>query len=143
MTALCSPDPMVLLQVLESDPMMNRRDAVGKGLFSAALAASTFFPSGALADGATEMFPTLPPLPYDYAALEPHIDEATMKFHHDKHYNAYRTNLNKALEGKEKVMLTDLQTGAIKAGAALRNNGGGFYNHGLFFNSLAPAGKGN
>lgn len=85
----------------------------------------------------------LPALPYDYKALEPAIDEATMKFHHDKHFNAYLTNLNKALEGKEAGSIVELQKGAIKAGGAIRNNGGGFYNHGMFFESMtSPATSG-
>ena len=83
----------------------------------------------------------LPPLPYDYKALEPAIDEATMKFHHDKHFNAYLTNLNKAMEGKDAGSIVELQKGAIKAGPAVRNNGGGFYNHGMFFESMTSPGK--
>jgi len=82
----------------------------------------------------------LPKLPYAYDALEPYIDKATMEFHHDKHFNAYMTNLNKALEGKPKPnTLVDVQKTAIKDGVAFRNNGGGFYNHGMFFQNLAPA----
>merc|ERR1711966_612256 len=80
----------------------------------------------------------LPKLPYAYDALEPHIDKATMEFHHDKHFNAYLTNLNKALDGNAQALI-DIQKPAIKDGAAFRNNGGGFYNHGMFFNSLGPA----
>ncbi|KAJ1481759.1 Manganese/iron superoxide dismutase [Baffinella frigidus] len=133
-----APAPMSM--VAENEPLSTtRREAMFSGIFSAALAASTLFPAVAPAEGG--MF-SLPPLPYDYAALEPHIDEATMKFHHDKHFNAYLTNLNKAMDGKPAKDLAAIQTSAIKDGAALRNNGGGFYNHGLFFSSLAPAGKG-
>lgn len=84
---------------------------------------------------------SLPVLPYDYKALEPAIDEATMKFHHDKHFNAYTTNLNKALEGKEASSIVELQKGAIKAGGAIRNNGGGYYNHGMFFESMTSPAK--
>jgi len=80
----------------------------------------------------------LPPLPYDYKSLEPSIDEATMKFHHDKHFNAYTTNLNAALGEKAgSIPIVELQKGAITAGPGIRNNGGGFYNHGLFFEEMS------
>jgi Fe-Mn family superoxide dismutase len=90
----------------------------------------------------------VPPLPYDYAALEPHIDEATMHLHHDKHHQAYVTNANKALEGTEWAdrpvheVLQNLD--AIPEGkrAAVRNNAGGHYNHSLFWTWMSPDGGG-
>lgn len=82
---------------------------------------------------------SLPPLPYPYEALEPHIDAATMKFHHDKHHAAYVANVNKAMAGKPAVSITDLQKEALKTGGGVRNAGGGHYNHGLFWNTLCAA----
>ena len=87
----------------------------------------------------------LPPLPYDYDALEPHIDEMTMRIHHDKHHAGYTKNLNAAIEGTE---LANLSIEAILAkgvGAlptAVRNNGGGFANHSLFWKAMSPSGGG-
>lgn len=88
---------------------------------------------------------TLPPLPYDKAALEPHIDAATMEIHHGRHHNAYVTNLNAALAGKadlESLSIEDLCKNLSKVPAdiqgAVRNNGGGHYNHSLFWNLMAP-----
>jgi len=81
----------------------------------------------------------LPKLPYAYDALEPHIDAMTMEIHHSKHHNAYTTNLNAAvagteLEGKsiEEILM------ACKDKPAVRNNGGGFWNHNLFWEIMAP-----
>jgi Fe-Mn family superoxide dismutase len=81
----------------------------------------------------------LPKLPYAYDALEPHIDAMTMEIHHSKHHNAYTTNLNAAiagteLEGKsiEEILM------ACKDKPAVRNNGGGFWNHNLFWEVMAP-----
>jgi len=79
---------------------------------------------------------SLPPLPYDYGALEPYIDAATMKFHHDFHHQAYINNLNKAMAGKDAATLTSLMSGA-KA-AKLNNAGGGHYNHCLFWTIMGP-----
>ncbi|CAE8598837.1 unnamed protein product [Polarella glacialis] len=84
----------------------------------------------------------LPPLGYAYDALEPSIDKATMEFHHDKHHQTYVTNINKAFEGKTQPSLVDLQKGAIKAGGAARNSGGGVYNHDMFWMEMAPKGQG-
>ncbi|KAG8467577.1 hypothetical protein KFE25_006629 [Diacronema lutheri] len=86
---------------------------------------------------------TLPDLPYDYEALEPYIDAATMRFHHDKHHATYVANVNKALEGKPAKSILELQKDAISAGGAVRNSGGGHYNHALFWEEMGPAtGKG-
>jgi len=86
----------------------------------------------------------LPQLPYDFNALEPHIDAKTMEIHHGKHHNAYVTNLNKALEGSdlEGKTLEELMENISSAPAAVRNNGGGHYNHSLFWTVLSPNGGG-
>lgn len=82
----------------------------------------------------------LPALPYATDALEPHIDKMTMEIHHDKHHQAYVTNLNKALEGKPEAnqSLEDLMKNVDKFPAAVRNNGGGHYNHSLFWEVIGP-----
>lgn len=84
----------------------------------------------------------LPDLQYAFNALEPHIDATTMEIHHDRHHNAYVTNLNKALEGTEgeNLSLEDLMANISKYPAAVRNNGGGHYNHSLFWEILGPNG---
>ncbi len=83
---------------------------------------------------------TLPDLPYDFAALEPHIDAETMEIHHDRHHKAYVDNLNKALEGSgdADLPLEELMSQIDKYPAAVRNNGGGHYNHSLFWTVLGP-----
>ena len=92
---------------------------------------------------------SVPPLPYDYNALEPHIDEATMRLHHDKHHQAYVDNANKALEGTEwadKSVTEVLQNlGSLPSDkqAAVRNNAGGHYNHSLFWEWMAPSAGGS
>ena len=87
---------------------------------------------------------TLPALPYDYDALEPHIDKLTMQIHHDKHHQAYVDNLNKAIAGteNENKSLEDLVKNAGKLSAAIRNNGGGHWNHSFFWEILSPNGGG-
>ena len=84
----------------------------------------------------------LPALPYASDALEPHIDAQTMEIHHGKHHAAYVTNLNKALEGKEAGSLEDICKNISSYPAAVRNNGGGHYNHSLFWTVLGPDGGG-
>lgn len=86
----------------------------------------------------------LPQLPYDFNALEPHIDAKTMEIHHGKHHNAYVTNLNKAVEGSdlEGKSLDELMKNISSASAAVRNNGGGHYNHSLFWTVIGPNGGG-
>ena len=90
----------------------------------------------------------VPPLPYDYAALEPHIDEATMKVHHDKHHQAYVDKANAALEGTEcdgkpiEEVLKNLDALPADKQGPVRNNGGGHYNHSLFWESMSPDGGG-
>jgi superoxide dismutase, Fe-Mn family len=90
----------------------------------------------------------VPALPYDYAALEPHIDEATMRVHHDKHHQAYVDKVNAALEGTdwadrpiEDVIANLSQVPEGKRGP-VRNNGGGHLNHTLFWESMSPSGGG-
>ncbi len=87
---------------------------------------------------------TLPELPYKPDALEPHFDKMTMEIHHGKHHAAYVTNLNKALEGSEHAAksLEELLTAISKLPAAIRNNGGGHWNHSAFWNWLKPNGGG-
>jgi superoxide dismutase, Fe-Mn family len=94
--------------------------------------------------GALRMAFELPKLPYDYKALEPHIDAQTMEIHHSKHHNAYVTNLNKALEGQDYAnkSLEELMGIMSKLPAAVRNNGGGHYNHSLFWQVMKPGGGG-
>src|SRR5439155_8671542 len=83
---------------------------------------------------------TLPPLPYGYDALEPHIDKQTMQIHHDKHHQAYVDNLNKAcLENKIDASLEDIIKNVSKYPAAVRNNGGGHWNHSFFWKLMRPA----
>jgi len=82
----------------------------------------------------------LPELPYAFNALEPHIDARTMEIHHGKHHAAYTTNLNKALEGTEHAekSIEDILANISKHPAGVRNNGGGYYNHNLFWTVMAP-----
>ncbi len=86
----------------------------------------------------------LPKLPYEYAALEPHIDARTMEIHHSKHHNAYVTNLNKAIEGTPLASqsIEEILKNISKVSAAVRNNGGGHYNHSLFWKVMKPGGGG-
>ena len=90
----------------------------------------------------------VPALPYDYGALEPHIDEATMRVHHDKHHQAYVDKANAALEGTEwdgkdiQEVLQSLDSLPADKQSAVRNNGGGHYNHSLFGESMTPDGGG-
>jgi superoxide dismutase, Fe-Mn family len=90
----------------------------------------------------------LPPLPYDYNALEPHIDEETMRVHHDKHHKAYVDNANKALEGTEwadrpiEQILDNLDLMPEDRRTAIRNNAGGHANHSLFWEIMGPDGGG-
>jgi len=91
---------------------------------------------------------TLPPLPYDYAALEPTIDTQTMQIHHDKHHQAYVTNLNAALKDTPQFfdkspveLIKSLDAIPETARAAVRNNGGGHVNHTLFWEIMTPGGS--
>jgi superoxide dismutase, Fe-Mn family len=100
--------------------------------------------------GVTAVAFELPPLPYDYAALEPTIDEATMKLHHDKHHQTYVTNLNGAVEkhpelGKKTAeeLIADLAAIPEDVRGAVRNNGGGHVNHSMFWQIMKPGGGGD
>ena len=90
----------------------------------------------------------VPPLPYDYAALEPHVDEATMRVHHDKHHQAYVDKVSAALEGTEwadkpiEEVVANLSQLPDDKRTPVRNNGGGHYNHSLFWEWLSPDGGG-
>jgi Fe-Mn family superoxide dismutase len=91
---------------------------------------------------------SVPDLPYPYDALEPHIDEATMRVHHDKHHQAYVDKANGALEGTEwadrdvEDVLKNLSSLPEDKQTAVRNNGGGHYNHSLFWQMMSPDGGG-
>jgi superoxide dismutase, Fe-Mn family len=91
---------------------------------------------------------TVPPLPYAYDALEPHIDKATMEFHHDKHHQAYVDKVNAALEGTSLAdtpiedIIADLGQVPEDKRGAVKNNGGGHYNHTLFWQFMSPDGGG-
>ena len=91
----------------------------------------------------------LPPLPYASNALEPHIDQQTMEIHHGKHHNAYVTNLNKALEGQADLqsksleeLITSINSLPSSIQNAVRNNGGGHWNHSFFWQIMSPNGGG-
>ena len=90
----------------------------------------------------------VPPLPYGYDALEPHIDEATMRLHHDKHHQAYVDKVNAALDGTPLAdapiedVLRDLGQVPDDKRTAVKNNGGGHYNHTMFWENMSPDGGG-
>jgi len=91
---------------------------------------------------------SVPPLPYAYDALEPHIDKATMEFHHDKHHQAYVDKANAAFEGTEwadkpvEEVLRNLGSLPSDKQGPVRNNGGGHYNHTMFWENMSPGGGG-
>ncbi|MCB0584719.1 MAG: superoxide dismutase [Phaeodactylibacter sp.] len=86
----------------------------------------------------------LPDLPYAYDALEPHIDARTMEIHHTKHHAGYTSKLNAAIEGTEleKMKVEDILANVSKYSTAVRNNGGGYWNHKLFWEIMSPDGGG-
>jgi superoxide dismutase, Fe-Mn family len=96
--------------------------------------------------GVLAMAYQLPPLPYPNNALEPHIDAKTMEIHHDKHHNAYVTNLNKALEGTDlgnqpiESLIAKIDSVPENIRTAVRNNGGGHANHSMFWQIMGPGG---
>jgi Fe-Mn family superoxide dismutase len=133
--------------------MITRRQAIKTtALASAALATlpGAIAQTNSAAPAAAPSGPfTLPPLPYAYDALEPHVDAQTMQIHHDKHHAAYVANLNKAVAdfpdlGKKSVedLLKDLNSVPEKIRAAVRNQGGGHYNHSLFWQMMKQNGGG-
>ena len=87
----------------------------------------------------------LPKLSYSYDALEPYIDSGTMEIHHTKHHGAYTTNLNNAIKDTslERLSIEDIMKDISKQSVAVRNNGGGYYNHNLFWELLHPNGGGD
>lgn len=126
---------------------MTRREALKVTALTVAVCSSASPLLGA-ATGAGPSF-TLPPLPYPADALEPHIDAATMQIHHDKHHAAYVANLNKALaEAPDQAgkpverLMKDLAVLPEKIRTAVRNNGGGHYNHSLFWQMMSKNGGG-
>ncbi|MGB1039327.1 MAG: superoxide dismutase [Flavobacteriales bacterium] len=86
----------------------------------------------------------LPELPYAYDALEPNIDARTMEIHHGKHHNGYTTKLNAAIEGTDmdSMSIEDILANLDMSNSAVRNNGGGYYNHRLFWTVMSPDGGG-
>lgn len=127
--------------------MLTRRDAL-RTAAAAAVAAPVLFATARAADDKPAGF-TLGKLPYDYAALEPSIDAETMTIHHTKHHQAYVTNLNNALKDSPDLLkkpieaiLADLKAVPEAARGAVRNNGGGHWNHTFFWGVMAPTGKG-
>ena len=128
---------------MNSSNPLDRRHFVKLGTLAATAA---FLPSGAKA----EITPlVLPPLPYTFGALEPHIDAKTMEIHHDKHHAAYIKNFNAAIESEPTLakqpidqLLASLPTiGDENLRNTIRNNGGGHWNHDFFWKTLAPADK--
>src|ERR1039457_170003 len=109
---------------------------------------STADPRSRFRQGAPDMAYSVPPLPYAYDALEPHIDKTTMEIHHDKHHQAYVDKVNAALDGTSlagapiEQVLADLGGVPEEKRTAVRNNGGGHYNHTLFWESMSPDGGG-
>src|SRR5258708_30502302 len=140
---------------------MNRRKflvntgIVGAGLFGGGKTAPGLLRAGTATNSDSNLTPeekpvafTVPPLPYSFDALEPHIDARTMEIHHDKHHGAYVTTLNKALDGHADLQaksLDDLLKGLDSIPenirAAVRNNGGGHWNHSLFWPLMEKGGR--
>ena len=118
------PVPYLLIAEIPN----SRREILQKG---AAIASVVAVPAAANAY-------EVPDLLYPFEALEPYIDAPTMKIHHDKHHATYVANINKATEGKDAVDILDLQLNALEAGPAVRNSGGGHYNHAFFWDEMAP-----
>jgi superoxide dismutase, Fe-Mn family len=141
---------------------MNRRKfLVHSGIAGAGLLGASSSASAALRSGTALEFEsnlkleekpvafTVPPLPYSFDALEPYIDAKTMEIHHDKHHGAYVTNLNKALEGHADLqaksledLLKSLDSIPESIRTAVRNNGGGHWNHSLFWTQMKKGGGG-
>jgi Fe-Mn family superoxide dismutase len=118
------------------------------GLLAALLLSTAVFAGGpgTLKNNVMEKFDihVFPALPYAYEALEPYIDARTMEIHYDKHHRAYFNNFVAAIKGTkyDQSTIEDIFAKVSEAGDAIRNNGGGFYNHVFFWNSLAPKSSG-
>jgi Fe-Mn family superoxide dismutase len=134
--------------------MMTRREAIKTATLATA-ACATILPAVAADSGTTAAAPAptgpfkLPPLPYAFDALEPHIDARTMEIHHDKHHAAYVTNLNKAVAGHPDLasksveeLLTSITTLPEAIRTAVQNQGGGHYNHSVFWTMMKKDGGG-
>jgi Fe-Mn family superoxide dismutase len=129
---------------------MTRRDALKKTALSAAVISVAALPESLKAQAGVPAGPfKLPPLPYAFDALEPHIDAKTMEIHHGRHHQAYVTNLNKAVMGNADLSKTSLEelirhldTVPETVRTAVRNNGGGHYNHSLFWRLMKKGGGG-
>jgi len=130
--------------------MMTRRDALKKSALSALVVSVATLPRSLPAQAAAPAGPfKLPPLPYAFDALEPHLDAKTMEIHHDRHHQAYVTNLNKALDGHEgwsrrpiDQIIRHLDEVPEGIRVAVRNHGGGHYNHSLFWQMMKKDGGG-
>jgi Fe-Mn family superoxide dismutase len=131
--------------------MMTRRDALKKTALSAAVVSVAALPQSlkAQATGVPAGPFKLPALPYAFDALEPHIDAKTMEIHHDRHHQAYVTNLNKAVMGNASLseksveeLVRHLDDVPETVRTAVRNNGGGHYNHSLFWRLMKKGGGG-
>src|SRR5262245_16668556 len=142
-TRMGAPPATVRTSLKEPTDMtaLTRRDVLrAAGAGAAALAFPTL---GLRADEPAKLY-TLPNLPYGFDALEPHIDAKTMEIHHDRHHKAYVDNLNKAVAGSEwagkplEELLASLDKLPEKIRTAVRNNGGGHYNHTLFWPMMTP-----
>ena len=138
---------------LKQTAILSTGTIIGSSLFNSAFAKETTInmdPSNLEVEtiNAQDLY-TLPQLPYAYDALEPHIDKQTMEIHHKKHHQAYVTNLNKAIETLDKNLVSESKTlenifeKMSKFPEAIRNNGGGHYNHSLFWKLMKPNGGGN
>lgn len=115
---------------------MKKRQFIKTGIV--AMAGTVFIPNQLIAEATAMNKFVLPPLPYAFDALEPFIDKATMEIHYTKHHQAYINNLNKATEGTEleKLSIEDICKNISKYPIPVRNNGGGHYNHSLFWSLL-------
>lgn len=135
----------------EQNQFSRRRVLYLLGATTLTMVSSACFAQNSDADNAETPTPKfeLPPLPYDYDALAPHIDERTMRFHHDKHHAGYVKNLNAAvakypqLQNKSaEELLSDLDSVPEDVRTTIRNNGGGHVNHSMFWSIMSPSGGG-
>ncbi|MCA1762409.1 MAG: superoxide dismutase [Flavobacteriales bacterium] len=119
--------------------MERRKFVIQTTLLTGSIAALPFWSIGKYGDGEESVF-SLPDLPYGFDALEPMIDEKTMRIHHGKHFKGYTDKLNKAIERTPfaNQSIEDILQSISASDTAIRNNGGGYYNHALYFASLSP-----
>jgi Fe-Mn family superoxide dismutase len=137
---------------LKQTAILSTGTIIGSSLFNSAFASETALnidnKNLELENVNAQGLYTLPKLEYNYDGLEPHIDKATMEIHHGKHHQAYVTNLNKAIETLDKNLVEQSKTlenifeKMSKFPEAIRNNGGGHYNHSLFWSLMKPNGGG-